>query len=398
MKGWCATIVALGGLGQIATANAAPILHAYVGTYTPARPPAPGEARLPSTNDFAHGQGIYLVDIDAATGALSNLRLAAATRSPSWLVVDPRRRTLYAANEGGEGAVSAYRIEPGSGALTALNVKPTGGSPVSLAIDPSGKYVLAANYGGGSVAVFPILSDGALGEASDTASAIAADTPARAPSSYAHVDDGASAFHMVGFDRGGRFVFANDAMQDRVFVWRLDAATGKLVRNDPPFYDVARGKFPRHFAFAPGDRYLYNLNERSQTIDVSAMSIVAGNVRLKPVTSAATLPKTFAGRNATSELLITRDGRYLYAANRGHDTIAMFRAQPDGALTPLGEVSVGSSHPRSLAFDPAERFVFAMNQRGDQVAAFRIDPKTGRLSYTGHSLLVPSPAVMAFAP
>ena len=126
-------------------------------------------------------------------------------------------------------------------------MRPSKGSPVSLAIDPSGQYVLAANYGGGSVAVFPIQPDGALGEASDIVAAISDRTPPRAPSPFAHVDDGPSAFHMVGFDHGGRFIFANDAMQDRIFVWRLDTARGKLLANDPPFFEVERGALPTPF-------------------------------------------------------------------------------------------------------------------------------------------------------
>ena len=395
IRSWAASLIAA-WLVLAAPLQAGPILHAYVGTNTPSRPTPAGETRLPSTNDLSHGRGIYLVDVDAATGAMSNLRLAAATRSPTWLVVDPRYGTLYAANEGSDGTVSAFRIDAASGALTALHVRAAKGSPVYLAI--SGRYLLAANYGGGTIAVFPIQPDGSLGEASDIVPAISDRTPARAPSPFEHVDDYPSAFHMVGADHGGRFIFANDAMQDRVFAWRLDDATGKLVPNDPPFFDVPRGRFPRHFVFSPDDRFFYNLDERSQAIDISVMSIVDGNVRLRPIGSAPTLPPTYDGRNATSELLITRDGRYLYAANRGHESIAMFRAGGDGRLVPLGEVPAEASHPRSMTFDPAECYLFTLNQRGDQVAAFRIDHKTGRLEYTGHSLLVPSPSAMVFAP
>jgi 6-phosphogluconolactonase len=397
IRSWAASLLAA-WLAVATPLQAGPVLHAYVGTNTPSRPTPAGETRLPSTNDLSHGRGIYLIDVDAATGAMSNLRLAAATRSPTWLVVDRSHGTLYAANEGGDGTVSAFRMDAVSGALAVLNVRPSKGSPVSLTIDASGRYVLAANYGGGSIAVFPIQPDGSLGEASDIVPAISDRTPARAPSAFEHVDDYPSAFHMVGSDHGGRFIFANDAMQDRIFVWRLSGTGGKLLPNDPPFFDVARGRFPRHFVFSPDDRFFFNLNERSQAIDVSAMSIVDGNVRLRPIGSAPTLPATYDGRNATSELLITRDGRYLYAANRGHETIAMFRASGDGRLVALGEVPAEASHPRSMTFDPTERYLFSLNQRGDQVAAFRIDRKSGRLNYTGHSLLVPSPSAMVFAP
>lgn len=377
-------------------APAAPPLRAYVGSYGTGQA-KPGFGPLPSTNDFAHGRGISLIEVDPATGAMSRPRLVAETPSPGWLVVDARGETLYAGNEIGAGTVSAFRIDKVTGALTPLGSQPTKGAPVSLAIDPSGKYVLAANYVGGSLAVFPIRPGGGIGPASDVALTITPEVPARSPSPVAHVDDAPAALHMVGFDRAGRFVFGTDAMQDRIFVWRLDGASGKLVHNDPPFFEVDRGLFPRHFVFSPGDRHFYTLNERGGTIDMFDMSVSGGNVKLVRQQSVPTLPADFHGRNATSELLITDDGRFVYAANRGHDTIAAFAARPDGRLTPLGEVPTQNDHPRSMAFDPAQHFIFSLNQRGDQIAALRIDPKTGRLSYSGQSLLIDSPGAMAFA-
>ncbi|UAK23278.1 lactonase family protein [Sphingomonas nostoxanthinifaciens] len=381
-------------------AKAGAMLHAYVGTYTP-RDFAPGQpplTTLPGPTDFNHGRGIYLVEIDATTGAMAPPRLVAETPAPSWLLADPRHDILYAANESGAakgGMVSAFRIDPATHALIALGTQPTGGAPVSLALDPSGRYLLAANYGGGSVAVFPIRADGSLDPASDVHPTLDPAAPPQPRSPTLRTGDGPALVHMVGTDHRGRFVVANDAAQDRVYVWRLER--GRLVANDPPFFPTPRGTFPRHFVFSPDDRHFYNLGERDASLSLSDVAVAAGQLRLTPRQRVSTLPADFQGANQTSELLIARDGRHLYAANRSHDTIAMFAADATGHLTPLGEIATGNDHPRSLAFDPTERFLYSLNQRGDSITQFRVDPKSGQLTASGRSLFIESPAAMAFA-
>ncbi len=376
--GLALAILTLAGEGQ-----ARPV-RVFIGTYTPNPTAAPAPARAPSTPDFTHGLGIYVAEVDDVTGAMSEPRLAARTLSPTWLVLGPRRDMLYAANETRNGTVSAFRIDQATGALTLLNSTPTGGSPVSLAVHGSGNYLFAANYGGGSVAVLPIRADGSLGPATDVEKTFSGTPEGRV--------------HMVGADHGGQFVVANEAALDRVFFWRLDETRGTLLANNPPSFAVPGGAFPRHFVFSPDDRFFYNLSERDSMLSVAKFSVSAGAARLAGQQRISTLPPTFTERNQTSELLITRDGKRLYAANRGHDSIAVFAAAPDGSLTRMGNVGTGGAHPRTLALDPAERFLFALNQHSDTITTFKVDAATGMLQASGRAVAIPSPASIVFVP
>src|SRR5580698_1095067 len=205
--------------------------RAYIGTYTP----DPGA--IPSQN---HGEGIYLVHLDTATGALSPPRLVAKTRSPSWITLSPEGKTLYAGNEvsdfngSNSGSVTAFAVNKDSGDLTLLNTVSSGGAgPAHVAVHPSGQYVLSANYAGGSLSVLPIKPDGSLGDASDVIRPTGPRNPSQAvdnpPGNFAASDNQGSHLHMVGFDPQGRYVIADDAGLDDIQVWNLDLGNGKLA-------------------------------------------------------------------------------------------------------------------------------------------------------------------------
>jgi 6-phosphogluconolactonase len=330
---------------------------AYVGTYTDAM------------GNLGNGEGIYAFDFDAATGELSHRRLAATTPSPSWIAIHPSKRFLYAANEvtdfnGNSGSISAFAVDAGSGNLAPLNkVSSEGAGPAYLSIDATGRFAFVANYVGGSIAVIPILSSGALGSPTDihrdTGSLGAAQATGAPKGSFAISGHDAPHAHMIAADQQNRFVLATDLGQDRIYVYRFDATSGKLTPAPLPFASLPSGDGPRHFAFHPSGRWLYSIQEEASTVACFAYDAKTGS--LAPLGTVSTLPPDFAGTSFASEILVSADGRFLYAANRLHDTIAVFSIASGGTLRRIGEVSTMGDYPSQCRIDPTGNFLFACN-------------------------------------
>jgi 6-phosphogluconolactonase (cycloisomerase 2 family) len=199
---------------------------------------------------------------------------------------------------------------------------------------------------------------------------------------------------MIHSDPSGRFVLSTDLALDRIYVWRFDAANGKLSPNDPPWVALPPGDGPRHFAFHPNGRWLYSLQEEASTLVLFDYN--AANGRLTAKQTLSTLPKGFAGTNFTSEVIASVDGRFVYAANRLHDTIAQFAVGDGGRLAYVGETWTRGDYPRSFSIDPSGRFLYTCNQRSDAICSFRRNPKTGELSFTGQYTPVGTPAIVVF--
>jgi 6-phosphogluconolactonase len=363
---------------------------AYVGTYS-----APAGS--------GRGEGIHLLDMDPATGVLTQRDVVKTVANPSWLALDRTRTHLYSANEvaaeAGAGTVSAYSVDRATGRLTLLNsVSSEGAGPAHMSIHPAGKHALVANYGGGTVAVLPIQPDGQLGKATDVKRHQGTTGPARASSapagSFAISGHDRPHAHMIESDASGRFVFAADLGLDQIFAWKFDDTTGTLTPNDPPSVALPPGDGPRHFAFHPKGRWFYALQEEAST--VVAFDYDAANGRLSAKQTISTLPRGFAGTTFTSELVVSPDARFVYVANRLHDSIAWFSIGGDGTLTWAGEEWTRGDYPRSFTIDPTGRFLFSCNQRSDAVACFRVDAKAGRLTFTGQYTPVGSPAHLVF--
>ena len=367
---------------------------AYVGTYST---PVDGSG---------NGKGIYLCEMDPVTGELRQIRLAAEARNASWLAFDPSARYLYAANEvadfaGKTGSVSAYSVERSSGNLQLLNVVSSeGAGPAHLSVDAMGKYVFVANYAGGNVAVLPILPTGALGAPAyvhkdqDSLGPKAAKNGP--PGSFAISGHDAPHAHMIHADPSNRFVLQTDLGQDRMYVSTL-SAEGKLVPvAEAPFAALPPGDGPRHFTFHRNGRWLYSLQEEASTIVFFHFDPATGSLHAEQTIS--TLPPGFAGTNFTSEILLAPDGRFLYAANRLHDTIAIFGLNGEGRLRSLGEVSTLGDYPRHIQMGPGGEFLYVCNQRSDDITAFRVTRNTGMLTFTGKYTAIGSPACLVFMP
>ncbi|MGA2255294.1 MAG: lactonase family protein [Thermoguttaceae bacterium] len=391
-----ATGASLPAAAQRPAVSAGRSLFAYVGSYSSPQGPEGSKG---------YGRGIYLFEMNRASGALVQREVFANGANPSWLALNPARTHLYAANEtatyqgGNSGSVSAYSIDRASGHLTLLNTVSSGGAgPAHLSVHPAGKHVLVANYAGGTVAVLPLAGNGELGSATDvktgrgdTGSTRAASAP---PGSFAISGHERPHAHMIESDPAGRFVLASDLGRDRIFIWKFDVERGRLVENDPPLVALPPGDGPRHFAFHPSGRWLYSLQEEASTVAVFAYDAKHGRLTAKQTISS--LPKGFAGTDFTSEIVVTPDGRFVYAANRLHDSIAWFSIAVTGVLTLLGEQWTRGDYPRSFGIDPSGSFLFSCNQRSDAIAAFHRDKNTGELTFTGQYTPVGTPAIIVF--
>lgn len=339
-------------------------------------------------------KGIYGFRFNPSTGKMMPIGLVAAIPSPSFLAMNPNQRFLYATNEreyeekmGNK--VSAFAIDPATGQLTLLDrVASQGDGPVHDTVDKTGKALVVANYRGGSLAVLPIKADGSLGEAtaSDAHHPAAGDPPGRQR----------PIVHGVAISPDGRFVAAAENGLDEVRMYHFDAAKGTLTPTDPPFLKLAKDLAPRHPAFHPNGKTLYILNERGSSVTVLAYSEADGAVR--EIQTISTLPAGYAGKNSTGQLQVDKTGKFLYASNRGHDSIAVFAIDAaKGTLTPIEFVPIGGMTPRDFSLDPTGRWLFVANQSSNTLTLFHVDQKSGRLTSAGAPLDVPEPACVVFA-
>jgi len=360
-------------LGDSASANAYLV---FVGTYT----------------DKTDSKGIYAYEFDSGTGKLTPKGLAAETPNPSWLAIHPNGKFLYAANESGkQSTISAFSIDGKSAKLTVLNQLPAlGEDPCHLSFDKTGRYLFAANYTSGNVVVFPILPDGKLGGATANVRDEGTLGPNKERQEAPHS-------HWVQVSSDNRFVFVADLGLDRILVYRFDSSKGTLTWNKPSFVPLAPGAGPRHAAFSPDGRHFYVLSEINSTVTSFAYAPdrdIFENLGVAPM-----LPAGFQGRNEAAEIGIHSSGNWLFASNRGHDTIAVFAIDPaSGKLTTAGEYPVGGKEPRHFAFDPTGQFLLAENQNSNSIVTFRINASTGALTQVSSLDGIPSPVCLVFLP
>ena len=367
---WCVPIV---GYGDARPQN----FLLYVGTY----------------KDHG-GKGIYAYRFDAAAGQLAALGLAVESAEPSFLAIAESGKFLYAVNEivnykGQQaGAVSAFAIQRESGRLSLLNqVSSRDEGPAHITLDRSGGYALVSNYERGSVAVIPVMSDGRLGESSaferHKGSSV---NPERQSGPHAHA---------IAVSPDNRFVIVADLGLDQLLVYRFDAAHGSLGR-EPQIVKTAPGAGPRHLVFDANGRFLYVITEMASTVVTYAYDAPTG--RLHELQTVSLLPKGYSGRTEAAEIEIHPSGKFLFASNRGPDTITVFSIDPkQGTLTLVETDSTRGKTPRHFALDPTGSWLLAANQDSDEIVVFRVDPDTGHLTPTGQVLEIPSPACIKFA-
>ena len=345
--------------------------------------------------DKTDSKGIYALSFDTQTGKLAPKGLAAETPNPSWVAVHPNSTWVYAANESGkQSAISAFSLDSGSGKLTPLNQLPSQGEdPCYLSFDKTGKYLFVANYTSGTVAVFPILADGKLG----APASVAKDTGALGPNKDRQ--DGPHA-HWVEASADKPKVYVADLGLDRVLLYTFDVNSGTILlrptQTDSFGAKLSPGTGPRHAAFSHDGKFMYVLGELTSTVTVFASD---SQKAWRSIQQISALAPGFSGRNDAAEIAIPSTGKWLFASNRGHDSIAVFAIDPqNGTLAPAGDFPTGGKEPRHFAVDPTGQFLLVENQYSNNIVVLRIDPATGALTQVSKTENVPSPVCLVFLP
>jgi 6-phosphogluconolactonase (cycloisomerase 2 family) len=364
------------GAGQASTEHVASraARFAYVGSFT-------SEARK------ARGDGISAYRIDPESGRWARVQALNKEVNPGYLAVDPKRPVLYAVHAEAN-QVSAFSVNDTTGELTLINRQSCGGdNPVHLALDATGGFLVVANYGSGSVAVFPVSASGALRGRTDLVSLKGELGPHRTEQSAPHP-------HQCPFDPSGRFVVVPDKGLDRLFAFALDTAKGALVPADPPSVRTRSGAGPRHIAFHPHLPYAYVINELDSTV---ATYRVGASGALQPLQVLPSVPATFTGDNTGAAITVAPSGRFVYASNRGHDSIGIFRAdESTGLLTPIAWEPAKGATPRFIGLDPTGARLYAANQRADTIVEFDVNTAGGILTATGRIVITGTPVCVVW--
>jgi 6-phosphogluconolactonase len=342
----------------------------------------------------AYGGNIYASDYDTATGKLSETRPAAELKNPSWLALSRDCRFLYSAIETDSfegqpgGGVCALAVDGKTGALKVLNSHTTCGiAPCHLCLDASGKFLFTANYGSGSVSAYTINQDGTIGP-------LAQLIQHRGSGPVAGRQEGPHA-HFVAVAPGADVLLAVDLGADGIFAYRLNENAGELTPEENLTVRTRPGAGPRHMAFHPGGKFAYLLTELS--CEVYAYRYTPSPFALTEMQVLSALPAGFQGENTCAAIRISPDGRTLYASNRGHDSIAVFRIdQATGMLQLLQHAPTLGACPREFAIDPTGRFLLAANQESDSIVTFGIEQGSGKLAPTGHVVEVRKPVCIVF--
>jgi 6-phosphogluconolactonase len=342
-----------------------------------------------------HSRGIYSLRLDLATGALTAPVLAAEAQNPTFLALHPDKRHLYACGElrGTKdqplGGVSAFALDAAAGTLAFLNQQPTGaGATTHVAVDATGRMAMAANYGAGYVCALPIDAAGRLGERSACVELTGPLGPNQPGQDKPHA-------HSMTVSPDNRFVFACALGLDRVYGFRLDPAKAALAPISPPFTATPAGVGPRHSKFSVDGRFFYTVNELGGSVCVFAYDAARGALLLRQTIS--TLPAGFRGENTSAEIRLSPDGRFVYASNRGPDSLAVFARDPAAGTLALVEiVPSGGKHPRNFALSADGRWLVCANRDTDNLVVFRVDPTTGRLTPTSNSATIAQPVCVLF--
>ena len=351
---------------------------AYIGTYTQ------GES-----------EGIYAFDVNTETGQLEGKGVSARLENPSYLAIDKKNRYLYSVMETDHfngtpsGAVAAFAIHRQTGNLTPLNFESTKGQvPCHITTDSFNRFLFAANYRDGNVSAFPLNADGSLGPVS-TIIQHQGSGPNKERQERAHA-------HFVSLTPEENYLCAVDLGIDKIMVYQFDPAAGSLTLDEKRSAAIRPGSGPRHLAFHPNGKFVYLVNELSSDVVFLKYSI---DFTFTAEQYISTLPEGYAGTNTCAAIHVSPDGRYLYASNRGHDSIAIYRIDAQtGKLEFVAHTPTDGKDPRDFAIDPTGKYLYAANQNSDTIVSFAIHQETGELQPLGQVISVPSPVCIKFVP
>lgn len=366
-----AVLAICGGAATMATAAPAPV---YFGTGGPG------------------AKGIYRATFDPANGKFTAAELAVEVGSPGFLALHPAGDKLYAVANfpGGPGAIG-YKIGAG-GALEAINSAPTGdGGGAHIAVHPTGKFLLTAQYGNGSTALFPLDAEGRLGTA-QVSKHQGGSGVVRPQQEKPHA-------HWAGFSPDGRFALVPDLGLDGIVIYRINLEKPALERHG--FAASVPGGGPRHMRFSPNGKFIYLLNELSLSVTTYAWDAVAGTAKqLANVPSLSAEVKAKEAHNSGAEILVHPSGRFVYFSNRGNDSVTVYRADPATAALQVIQVQpVRGAFPRNIALAPDAGWLLAAGADSNTVSVHKINPATGELTYQTKGVInVPAPICILFVP
>jgi 6-phosphogluconolactonase len=339
------------------------------------------------THGSGAGIGFSLSHFDTDTGKLTTPVFLQTAVAPAYFIITPDGKHLYTCNSAPGASVSAYSIDPITGNLTLLNQKPSGGGdPSYVTLDASGRYLMLANFAGGSIASYALLSDGSLGEMSEF---------------IQHNREGTDGLtvphaHCINMDPNNRFALSADLGLDKLFVYRFNSKTGRLTPNNPPFAKVATGLGPRHIVFSRDGRFVYLITQMGSSIIRFGWDPVRGV--LTQYESVSTLPSGLQTTGlGASEIVLHSNGKFLYATNRGHDSVGVFSVDKiTGRLTWIQDISTQGKTPRDCDFDPTGHWLIVTNEDSDNALIYSIDQNTGALAAVGHPITIRSPFCTRF--
>ncbi len=343
-------------------------------------------------------QGIYAVRLDSATGALGEPVLATETPNPTFLAWRPDHRVLFALGEGPgpdgktSGGAAAFGFDVASGKLSVLNARGAGGGNTTmLASDATGRMLVTVSYSGGQVASYPLAADGRIGER-------ASFIPHQGPLGPNKTRQDKPHPHSVTFSPDNRFALVADLGLDRVLAYKVDLATGTLAAHEAGSISTPPGSGPRHTKFSRDGKCFYILNEIDGSISACAYDAARGAA--KPIQHISTLPAGFVvtDPDRAAEIRVHPNGKFVYASNRGHESIAVFAIQADGTLKLVEITPCGGKHPRNFELSPDGHWLVCANQNSNNLVSFKVDPATGRLTPTGSVVTVPQGVCVLFAP
>lgn len=354
-------------------------MQLIVGTYTETLPHVVGKA-----------DGVLSVEFDAGSGSFGIVRMLAAMRNPSYLVVSSSGENVYAVSEVTEfegepgGGVVAFARDARTGELTLLNARGTGGTePCFVTLDRSGRFVLTANYGSGSVSVYPVEDDGRLGEMADYA-AHTGSGPNSERQESAHT-------HMAGIDPVTGDVHAIDLGADTIFAYAI-GSSGDLLAGAPPL-KTAPGAGPRHLAFHPAGQHVFVANELGGTVTTLRRQAEG----FEPVAETATIPAGTGIENLPGAIRVSPSGRHVLVSNRGHDSISVFRFAPGTErLALIGTIPAEGECPRDFVLTPDGTKIIVASQDSDVIASYAFDDSAGTLRLL-RKVAAPTPVCLALA-
>lgn len=329
------------------------------------------------TFDGRDSKGIYVFEFDRSTGVINEIQTVSDRSGPNFQAIHPDGHTLYSisgdaySEESRHGTVSAYRIDPETGMLTLINENSSAGrGPAHVSVDPLGRFVYVSNYSEGNLSVYQIVDGGGLSEAVDIVQ--------HEGSSIHPRRQGAPYVHSIIPSHDGNFIYVSDLGIDKIMIYAVDSS-GKLEPANQPFVENVPGSGPRHFALHPKSGFAYSVEELSSTVAVFALDSATGS--LTQIQRIDMLPEDFEGNNTAADIHVSPDGRFLYASNRGHHSLAIYKIDSEsGTLTFVGHEPTRGGHPRNFKIDTRGELLFVANRDDDNIVVFNRNQDTGELT------------------